>query len=416
MPMKPFPILILLAIALAWVVSPRRFPETYDEFFSTQPNFRPIPVYQPPATVADIASPFGTSEEDKLNLPSPPPPLPPPPLPPSLRSPSETVAPEEESTRTADLIIKSDQRVVVCISGNSRTFYSPIVHDNIRQNLVERLRKYHKTVDVIFNIKLELTNPNPDEGQPLFPVTLELLREAMNTFSPVYIHELTDREDFDSVMAPHVKDKEGGTMYQPANCEDTAYDDCIIPYSLYRQSQCRTRIMQHEEKTGVPYDFVYVTRPDVFYLNDITFPKDMVNGTIYTNTAPQASTEHIQNWWTAMHQAKGKRVLKAPSVSDITYASTRADADLGLQSVMAAKDCDFFNIDGTRNTESQLMFWLIKNDFQVESKPWMVAIVQYYMGIECHIFSGTTIQIGAMEVDAYQFCHDVNGDHIRIKV
>lgn len=312
---------------------------------------------------------------------------------------------------------KSSEKVVVCFTGDSRTFYSRIVQDNLKTNLIEPLSATHQ-VDVIFNIKLQLNNTNANEAQPVFPLSLEYLRKSMNSFNPVLVHELSESEEFDdTVPKPEIKSLHEQTMLKPSTCNATENDNCVVPYTLHKYAQCLKRIYEQERKLGHKYDYVYVTRPDAMFIRkDIVMPNEMDKDTVYTNRAPFAITEHVQKTWTVVSESRGEAISNPPSVGIYTLAASRAIAEVALQAVRVGQDCELYNVGGSRNEESQLTFWLLRYQMKVRPRPWLVAKADFYMGIECHLFGGMMVMEDGREQKGYDICRDYNAENVRIKI
>lgn len=300
---------------------------------------------------------------------------------------------------------KLEKRIALCITGSARTFYYPPLHERMLQNLVQPLRKDY-AVDVIFNIKTEKETKYliPGYHQPGYRVSNRRLRETMRKFSPVIIHETRKNEEFKPKWPVHVDDSGVLRMDRPSYCTNSTYkkvgqfsSDCVVPFSLHRYSQCREQIVKREKEIGVWYDYVYCTRPDMIFFDHLIMPKDIKNGTIYTNNA-------------ALHKNEIR------STSDQILIGTRNDADIALQSIHAVDDCNYY-IDVVKglNPESQLGLWLLKHNLKVKTMPWFTAIVRYTMGIECHVFTGKKVVNGSI-VNSFDYCEGVNAEEFRGKV
>lgn len=302
------------------------------------------------------------------------------------------------------------KRVALCISGDSHAFHRPTVHQSILHHVVAPLRDSRYHVDVIMNMRL-----------PQEQVKTHETRKAMLKLSPVVAHEIQDdRESFVSIHNdsskgfPLAMNLSSGLLSKPRYCtsSNTRFDSCSIPFSLHYHSQCRTRINEYEHSTGLMYDYVYWIRPNIFFFENIIMPSSLKKGIVYTNRAPNASTSGFRDWWnmtsSTTNSKASKRRFQLDSISDQVLAARREEADLAMQAVKTLRDCNFYNVDGLRNAQAQLAYWLLTNGLQYQSSPWLSVAAHIDNGLNCQKFGDAWRNINGTMRKLSEVCDQVS--------
>lgn len=260
-------------------------------------------------------------------------------------------------------------RVAVCLTGNARTFYYPLVQDKILENVIAPLRESYPT-DVFFNIKFD---DNPRPSRPRAKTDLNATLEAIEKFSPVVLRSLNKSHDFVSGRA----DRSQRYIRRPSNCHSNSF--ASLPHSLFRSQQCLPLIEEYEKKNGFRYTWIYRMRPDVVFLDPIIRPDDIENGTLYANRGPDMYVWNFIRWWKATYN----RTARIPPFTDHLLAGMRDDMTIGLNSFEAINNCTYYSVYGERNSEAALGFWTYRHGLRIHVEPWLWTLVRAVRGAEC---------------------------------
>lgn len=287
------------------------------------------------------------------------------------------------------------QRIALCFTGNSRTFYYPLVHDKIFENIVTPLRQSYPT-DVFFNIKID---DDPRPSRPRAESRHNETLKAIDKFSPVAVRLLNSSHSFSSKRA----DRTQRHIYRPANC--SSHDRWAnLPHSLFRSQQCISLISDYEEKHGFKYKWVYRSRPDVVMFDPIMTPESMTDGTVYANRGPEQYIWHFVRWWKSAFNSS----THIPPFTDHILAGFRDNMMVALDAFEAINNCTFYSMRGEKNSESALGFWTLSHGLEIRIGPGVWAVVRAEKGAECRRIRKMSIRDRKKRVDMDQRCRTYN--------
>lgn len=263
------------------------------------------------------------------------------------------------------------QRVALCFTGNSRTFYYPIVHENILENVLFTLRKSYPT-DVFFNIKID---DDPRPSRPRAESRHDETMRAINKFSPVVVRLLNDTHSFSSKRV----DRKQRHIHRPFNC--SARDRwSMLPHSLFRSQQCISLISDYEQKHGFKYKWVYRTRPDVVLFDPIMPPDNITDdSTVYTNRGPEQFVWYFARWWKSTFNAS----THIPPFTDHILAGFRDPMMIALNAFESVNDCAYYSVRSEKNSEAALGYWILNHGLKIRIAPGAWAVVRAETGAEC---------------------------------
>lgn len=267
-----------------------------------------------------------------------------------------------------------DARIALCVAGNARTFYAPLVHEKIIENVVGPLRSYYPT-DIFVLMKLA---DDPRPGSPEASFHLNETLTAISKLSPTVVTFLNSSYDYDT---NRLASKDNRTVSAPNYC--TKVDPkrtAMMPYTLLRSAQCLSAIEAHEHRTGKEYRWIYRARPDVVLLDTITSPDDFDAGAVYTSTGPWVSVRDFADWW----QEKHEPFKKVPSFGDHFLAGRRSEAGIAMRAIEAIDTCELFDVKGPRNSETSLGLWILSHGLKIINQPWSWSLVRAVHGPDCH--------------------------------
>lgn len=312
------------------------------------------------------------------------------------------------SSRSAD----QNPRLALCIAGNARTFHYPRVHNNILENVVGVLRR-HADVDVFFNIKIE---DDPRPNYPTARTNASATKTAMDKFFPVFVHELTNKsEDNIQIDDSRYIIKDGAAtrlITKPLhNCSASDSSQAYIPHALHRASQCYRIVEEYERSHGLEYTWMYRIRPDVVFLEEIPPPTEIQPGSVATNLIPSINTVAVAKWGVREYGYPDENASESgfPHTGDHFMAVTRRDAEAGLNAVRAIDDCGLFKAPILRNSESQLMYWLMKHGLRLMNIPTLWVLIREGIGPECVRVRYFDLANKTLQSDMVRRCDEYKG-------
>lgn len=263
------------------------------------------------------------------------------------------------------------QRVALCFTGNSRTFYYPIVHENILENVLFPLRKSNPT-DVFFNIKID---DDPRPSRPRAETHHHETMQAVNKFSPVVVRLLNGTHSFSSRRV----DRTQRHIHRPSNCSAN-FRWSRLPHSLFRSQQCISLISDYEQKHGFKYKWIYRTRPDLVLFDPIMPPENITDdGTVYTNRGPEQYIWHFARWWKSTFNAS----THIPPFTDHILAGFRDHMMVALNAFESVNECNYYSMKCEKNSEAALGYWILNHDLKIRIAPGTWAVVRAETGAEC---------------------------------
>lgn len=245
-------------------------------------------------------------------------------------------------------------RVAVCITGHLRTLLHRPVHTSIRRYFLSPL----PSPTIFLHLGLhDAPRANRSAAAALpTPAALSALRA----------HFPTARISFFSTTSPPLR-------AQPCS-NATRRRPTSAPPALRRARDCLRLVQRHESRTGVRFDWVYKTRPDVAFGRPVPAPGVLRNDTAYVNVHNPGTSVHAHAWLRARFAKRAK--LHQP-VGDHVLVAARAVAGYVLRADEAFDECALYQLpSGAVNSEVGLTYWLAKGGVRYEVSKWFWMLVR----------------------------------------
>ncbi|KAI0563239.1 hypothetical protein FGB62_44g135 [Gracilaria domingensis] len=230
---------------------------------------------------------------------------------------------------------------------------------SIKRNVVDTLRDAGYIVDVLFHVG---KSDVPREGKQ--KAATYISAHIVRYFSPVKT-TFYQNSDHDC---------------RPGLCQNASRAVC--PYSLIRLGQCLDLIEDHENRTGVEYDWIYKTRPDIAFGSRISVPDELDERYLYTNQHSPGASVHAHPWLNKKFKKNGG--VHGPPVGDHVMVASRKVAKVAFRAYSAFEDCGLYELpSGAVNAEVGLTYWLARNNLHHRTLPWFWMLVRDKEGPEC---------------------------------
>ncbi|CAN8072102.1 unnamed protein product [Agarophyton chilense] len=292
---------------------------------------------------------------------------------------------ERPTLKDASILVKGfsapstypQQRVALCITGHLRSFYKPSVHVSIKRNVIDALRDAGYSVDIFFHVG---KSDAPREGKK--KAATYLFAHILSSFSPVKtsFYKNSDRD------------------CPKTHCRNA--DRSVCPYALIRLSQCLTLIEEYENRTGIDYDWIYKTRPDIAFGARISTPDELEDRYLYTNQHTPGASVHAHQW--LRKKFKENAAAVGSPLGDHVIAASRKVAAVAFKAYSAFEECGLYDLpSGTINAEVGLTYWLVRRNIHYRTLPWFWMLVRDKEGPECE-------RLVYVRVDTDQFLEKCN--------
>lgn len=244
-----------------------------------------------------------------------------------------------------------------------------MVHQNIRQRVVQPLKQFYQT-DVFFIVSYDDERKN---NQTVLKAPPDETDHLIQSFQPVRVlhYSLSDHLSDHRVVQSNRRNIP--YVVPPSQCFNTIHPRVHFSHTLLRSRQCLNVIAEHERYHQLRYDWIYRIRPDVMYFHNVSLPFELRRDVMYiTNWFANRSSSFDDLWKSEFPQ---RSVCGSPNISDHAFVAHRDIAERSFRAYDVRDNCRIYNLSDP-TIASQIRTWMCYNDITYHVLPWMFTIVR----------------------------------------